>query len=147
MLMLYLFKLEVLDLTLNYSYSTECPVIADTREDRGQLISRQFGDHNRSVVKYSVLVGARALTCAEIDLLDLAIGTKDVLWITTRIRTELRAQHVRHLPRLQSEVEMYESMERTPDGHDSHPLMTDQYVHTAHFSRRGSSAAGLPASA
>ena len=147
MLMLYLFKLEVFDLTLNYCYSTECPVIADTREDRGQLISRQFGDHNRSVVKHSVLVGARALTCAEINLLDLAIGTKDGLWLTTRVRTDLRAQHVRHLPRLQSEVEMYEFMERTPEGYDGYPLITDQYVHSTYFSRRGSSAAGLPAAA
>jgi hypothetical protein len=147
MLMLYLFKLEVFDLTLNYSYSTECPVIADTREDRGRLIRRQFDDHNRSVVKRSVLVGARALTCAEIKLLELAIDTKDSLWLTTRTRADLHAQHLRHLPRLQSEVEMYELMERSPEGHDGYPLMTDQYVHTTHFSRRGSSAARLPAAA
>jgi hypothetical protein len=147
MLMLYLFKLEVFDLTLNCSYSTECPVIADTREDRGQLIRRQFGDHNRSVMKRSVLVGARALTCAEINLLELAIGTNDGVWLTTRIRTELGAQHIRHLPRLKSEVEMYEFMERTPEGYDGYPLMTDQYVHSTHFSRRGSSAARLSAAA
>jgi len=147
MLMLYLFKLEVFDLTLNYSYSTECPVIADTREDREQLIRRQFGDHNRSIVKCSLLVGARALTCAEIDLLESATGTEDGLWLTTRVRTELRAQQMRNLPRLQSEVEMYQLMERTPDGHDSYPLMTNQYVHSAHFSRKGSPAARLSAAA
>jgi hypothetical protein len=147
MLMLYLFKLEVFDLTLNYSYSTERPVTADTREDRGRLVRRQFDDHTRSVVKRSALAGARALTCAEINLLESAIDTKDSLWLTTRIRTDLHAQHLRHLPRLQSEVDMYELMERTPSRYDSYPLMTDQYVHSAHFSRRGSPAARLPAAA
>ncbi|WP_158790029.1 hypothetical protein [Granulicella sp. L60] len=147
MLMLYLFKLELFNLTLNYSYSTECPVIADTREDRGRLIQRQVGQHNRSVVKRSVLVGARSLTCAEINLLELAIGTRDGVWLITRVRTELRMQHMRHLPQLKSEVEMYELMERTPSRYDSYPLMTDQYVHSAHFSGRGSPAAKLPAAA
>jgi hypothetical protein len=142
MFMLYLFKLEVLDLTLNYSYSTECSVIADTREDRGRLIRCQFDDHNLSVVKRSVLVGARALTCAEIKLLEMATGTNDAPWLTTRVRTDLNAQHERHLPRLVSEIEMYELMEHTPGSHDAYPLTT-----STHFRRRSSSAATLPAAA
>ena len=77
MLMLYQFKLEVFDLRLQYSYSTNCSVIADTRDDRGPLIHRQFGDHNGSSVKRSVLLGARALTCAEVKLLQHARGASD----------------------------------------------------------------------
>jgi hypothetical protein len=147
MLMLYLFKLEVFDLGLNYSYSTECSVIADTREDRGRLLCFQFSDHNGSAVKRSVLIGARALTFAEVQLLELATATSETVWQTTRVRTDLRAQHARHLPRLQSEAEMYELMERTPEGYDGYPLMADQYIHSMRFSRRGSDAARTLAAA
>ncbi len=147
MLMLYLFKVEVFDLGLNYTYSTDSVLIADTHEDRSKLLRFQFGGHNRSVVKRSVLLGARALTCAEVHLLESTIGTSANVWQITRIRTDLRARQVRHLPRLQDEVEMYELMERTPERYDGYPLMANQYIHSTRLSRRGSSAARLPAAA
>jgi hypothetical protein len=142
MLMLYLFKVEVFDVGLNYSYSANSLIIADTHEDRSKLLRFQFGDHNESVVKRSVLLGARALTCAEVHLLESTIGTSANLWQITR-RTDPRARQVRHLPRLQNEGEMYELMERAPERYDGYPLMTDQYVHSTHFSRRGSDTARL----
>lgn len=147
MLMLYVFKVEVLDLGLNYSYSTDCVVIADTHEDRRQLIGSQFGDQNRSVVKRSVLLGARALSWGEVALLERSAGTTDSLWLTTRVRTGTRVSHVRHLPRLQSDEDMYELMERAPERYDSFPLMTEQYIHSKRFSQHGSAAASLSAAA
>lgn len=147
MLMLYLFKVEVLDLGLNYSYATDCIVIADTCEDRGRLIRCQYGNHNGGFVKRSVLLGARALSRCEVASLERRAGTIDSLWLTTRVRTGTRMPHVRHLPRLQSEGEMYEAMERAPERYDGLPLMADQYIHSKHFSRNGSAAASLSAAA
>jgi hypothetical protein len=147
MLMLYLFKVEVLDLGLNYSYSTDCVVIADTHEDRGRLIRSQFGNHNGSAVKRSVLLGARALSCSEVALLERSAGTTDSLWLATCVWQVIRAPHVRHLPRLESDEDMYELMERAPDRYDSYPLMTDQYIHSKRFSQNGSAAASLAVAA
>ena len=143
MLMLYLFKVEVFDLGLTYSYSADTVIIADTHEDRSKLLRFQLGDHNKSVVKRSVLLGARALTCAEVHLLESTIGTSANLWQITRVRTDPRATQVRHLPRLQNEGGMYDLIERAAERYDGNPLMTDQYVHSTHFSRRGSDTARL----
>jgi hypothetical protein len=147
MLMLYLFKVEVFDLGLRYSYSSDCVVIADTQEDRNQLLRRQFGNHNGSSVKRSVLLGARALSCAEVVLLKTTVGTSDSLWLTTRVRAETRISYVRQLPRLQSEEEMYELMESAPERYDISPLMTDQYLHSRYFSQNDSATASLRAAA
>jgi len=147
MLMLYLFKVEVFDLGLTYSYTTNCVVIADTQEDRTRLIRCQYGDHNKSVVKRSVLLGARALTYAEVALLEMSSGTSDSVWLTTRVTTEPRTPYVRHLPHLQSEEEMYEATENAPERYDTSPLMSDQYIHSARFSQEHSVAASLPAAA
>ncbi len=147
MLMLYLFKVEVFDLGLNYSYSTDCFVIADTHEDRGRLIRYQFGNHNGSVVKRSVLLGARALSCSEVVLLERSAGTTDSVWLATCLRTRPSMPNVRHLPRLESDEDMYELMEQAPDRYDGLPLLTDQYIHGKHFSRNGSVAASLSTAA
>jgi hypothetical protein len=147
MLMLYVFKVEVLDLGLNYSYSTDCVVIAETHEDRGRLIRCQFGNHNGSAVKHSVLLGARTLSCSEVALLERSAGTTGNPWLVTRVWRVTRAPHVRHLPRLESDEDMYELMERAPERYDSFPLMTDQYIHSKRFSQNGSAGASLAAPA
>jgi hypothetical protein len=134
MLMLYLFKVEVFDLRLSYPYSTNSVIIADTREDRSRLLRLQFGDRDGIVVKRSVLLGARTLTCREVSLLDMSVGTSGSIWLTTRVRT-VGAPHARHLPRLQSEEEMYEITERVSERYDSFPLGTDQYIHGVRFSQ------------
>lgn len=147
MLMLYLFKVEVFDLGLNYTYSTDCFVIADTREDRGRLIRYQFGNHNGSAVKRSVLLGARALSCSEVVLLERSAGTTDSVWLATCLRIRPSVPNVRHLPRLESDEDMYELMERAPEPYVSFPLMPEQYIHSNHFSQRGPVAASFSAAA
>jgi hypothetical protein len=147
MLMLYVFKVEVLDLGLNYSYSTDCFVIADTHEDRGRLIRCQFGNHNESVVKRSVLLGAKGLSCSEVVLLERSAGTTDSVWLATYVRPGTSVSNVRHLPRLESDEDMYELLERAPERYDGFPLMTDQYIHSKHFSRSGSAAVSLSTAA
>jgi len=142
MLMLYLFKVEVFDRGLDYSYSTDCVVIGDTQEDRGQLIRCQFDDHNESVVKRSVLLGARALTLRELKLLQDFAGRRNRIWLMTPV-SQLHSKHpVRPLPRLYEECDMLELelLDRSPEGYDSIPLMDDQYMHSVWFSRRGSAA-------
>lgn len=138
MLMLYLFKVEIFDLGLNYSHSSDCVVIADTREDRGRLIRSQFGEHNGSVVKRSVLLGTRALTLTESRLLESSAGTRDSTWLVTRVSSMQRKPYVRILPRLHDEGDMLELLERFPECYDSTPLMDDQYTHSVWFSKAGS---------
>lgn len=147
MLMLYQFNVEVFDLGLSYSYATRCTVIADTREDRSCLIRHQFGTHNENVLKRSVLLGARSLTCSEIDLLKLSVETDVSIWLTTRLKTESSDLQVRHLPRLQSEKDLYELLERAPERYDSIPLMMDQYMYSKSFCQSGSTAADARAAA
>ena len=147
MLMLYLFKVEVFDLGLNYSYSSDCVVIADTREDRGRLIRSQFGEHNGSVVKHSVLVGARALTLNEVKLLEASAGTSNTVWLVTHIPPARRTPIVRPLPQLRDKCDMDELLARNPERYDSTPLMDDQYMHSAWFSRPGSATTRLSAAA
>jgi len=57
------------------------------------------------------------------------------------------APHVRHLPRLESDEDIYELMEQAPERYDSFPLMMDQYIHSKRFSRNGSAPASLSAAA
>ena len=133
MLMLYLFKVEVFDLSLNYAYSTDCTVIARTQDDRRRLLNRQFGDHNRSIVKRAVLLGARALTCGEAALLEGAVITAPTLWLTIRLSRGADEPGLRRLPRIQSGEEMYDLLERIPQKYDSSPLEEDQYVHGKRF--------------
>jgi hypothetical protein len=147
MLMLYQFNVEVFDLCLNYSYATHCTVIADTHEDRSCLIRHQFGTHNESVLKRSVLLGARSLTCSEIDLLKVSVETDVSIWLTTRLKTESSDLQVRHLPRLQSEKDLYELLERAPECYDSIPLMINQYMYSKCFCQSGSTAADARAAA
>lgn len=149
MLMLYLFKVEVFDLGLNYSYSTDCVVIGDTHEDRCRLIRCQFGDHSRSVVKRSVLLGTRALTLREIDLLENLAGTKDRVWLMTRTSSTQGRQPVRPLPRFYDECDMLELelLGRFPGDYDSTPLMDDQYMHSVRFSRAALAATPFRAAA
>lgn len=147
MLMLYVFKIEVLDLGLNYSYSTDCFVIADTHEDRSRLIRCQFGNHNGSVVKRSVLLGARALSCSEVVLLESSAGTTDSVWLATYVRPGTSLPNVRHLPRLESDEDMHELVERAPGRYDGFPLMTDQYIHSKHFFWSRSAPASLSTAA
>lgn len=142
MLMLYLFKVEVFDLSLNYPYSTDCIVIGDTHEDRGRLIRCQFGDQNASAVKRSVLLGARGLTLRETTLLKGHAGTRDRVWLMTRASSTQGSVSVRPLPRLYDECDMLELelTERSPEDYDSTQLMDDQYVHSVWFSKSGSAA-------
>jgi hypothetical protein len=147
MLMLYLFKVDVLDLGLNYPYSSDCVVIADTHEDRGRLLCKQFGAHNRSVVKHFVLLGARALTLAETRLLKTSVATADRVWLVTRIGSFRQNFTGRSLPRLYDEGSMYELLERNPELYDTTPLWDDQYMHSVWFSRSGSGATIVPAAA
>ncbi|MDE3103868.1 MAG: hypothetical protein KGK08_01720 [Acidobacteriota bacterium] len=147
MLMLYLFKVEVFDLGLNYSYSSDCVVIADTHEDRGQLIRCQFGEHNRSVVKHSVLVGARALTLNEVKLLEASAGASDTVWLVTRVSCMRRTPYVHPLPTLHAESYMLELQERFPELYDSTPLMDNQYMQSVWFSKSGLAAGPLRAAA
>jgi hypothetical protein len=142
MLMLYLFKVEVFDRSLNYRYSTDCVVIGDTHEDRGRLIRCQFGDHNASVVKRSVLLGARGLTLRETALLEDHAGTRDQVWLMTRASSTQGRLPVRPLPRLYDECDMLELelTEPSPEGYDSTQLMDGQYVHSVWFSNSGSAA-------
>jgi hypothetical protein len=147
MLMLYQFNVEVFDLGLEYSYATHCTVIADTHEDRSHLLRHQFGAHNKSVLKRSVLLGARSLTCSEIDLLEVSVETDVSIWLTTRLRSETSDLQVRHLPRLQSEEDMYELLERAPECYDSIPLMMDQYMYSKCFCKCHSTAVDIRAAA
>jgi hypothetical protein len=147
MLMLYQFKLEVLNLRLQYSCSTNCSVIADTRDDRGSLIRRQFGEHNGRSVKRSVLLGARALTYAEVELLRRTRGTSDSVWLATRVHPAGDVHGLRHLPRLKSEAELHELLESDPEGYDTLPLTADQYIHGQSFSHEASGAESLLAAA
>jgi hypothetical protein len=147
MLMLYLFKVEVLDLGLNYIYSTDCTVIADTQEERRRLVHCQFGDHNRSALKRTVLLGARALTCGEVALLEHSFHTTSTLWLTYRLPCGPEESRIRRLPRIQSEVEIYELLERAPQHYDSLPLEQDQYLHGARFFHEGSSGVNAAAAA
>ncbi len=142
MLMLYLFKVEVFDLGLNYSYSTSTVVIADTNEDRRRLVRCQFDGRNRSVVKRIVLLGARALTFQETKLLADLAGTKEQVWLMTRTSSTKGKHAVRPLPRLYDECDMLELelLDRSAGGYDSTPLMEDQYIHSARFSKTGSAA-------
>ena len=137
MLMLYLFKVEVFDLGLNYSYATDCVVIADTHEDRSRLIRCQFGDHNGSILKRSVLLCARGLTLRETRLLENFAGTRNRAWLMTRLSSTKDKLPVRHLPRLYNECDMLalELMDRNPAGFDSTPLMDHQYIYSVWFSR------------
>ncbi len=139
MLMLYLFKVEVFDLRLNYSYTINTVVIADTKEDRGPLLRCQFEGHNESLVKRSVLLGARALTLGETRLLEDHAGTRDQVWLMTRVSSAQDKNAVRPLPRLYDECDMLEIelLDRTPEGYDSMPLMEDQYMHSVWFSQAG----------
>lgn len=139
MLMLYLFKVEVFDFGLNYSYATDCVVIADTHEDRSRLIRCHFGYHNVSIVKRSVLLGARGLTLGETKLLENLAGTKERAWLMTRPSSTKGKIPVRHLPRLYNECDMLELelMDRNPAGFDSTPLMEDQYIYSVWFSKVG----------
>jgi len=137
MLMLYLFKVEVFDLSLNYSYATDCVVIADTHEDRSRLIRCQFGGHNGSIVKHSVLLGARGLTLKETRLLENFAGTSNRAWLMTRLSSTKNKLPVRYLPRIYDECDMLELelMDRDPAGFDSAPLREDQYMHSVWFSK------------
>lgn len=139
MLMLYLFKVEVFDPGLNYSYSSDCVVIGDTHEDRGRLIRCQFEDHNGGVVKRSVLLGARGLTLTEVKLLVASFGTRNQVWLMTRVSLTQNRHCVRPLPRLYDECDMLELelLDRSPEGYDSTLLMKDQYIHSVWFSRTG----------
>ena len=145
MLMLYLFKVEVFDPDLNYSYSSDCVVIGDTHEDRGQLIRCQFGDHNGSVVKRSVLLGARGLSLTEVKLLVASAGTRNEVWLMTRVSSTQNRHCVRPLPRLYDECDMLELelLDRSPEGYDSTLLMKDQYIHSVWFSRTGPASTSL----
>lgn len=112
----------MLDLGLNYLYSSDCVVIADTHEDRSRLLGKQFGDHNRSVVKHFVLVGARALTLAEIRLLKTSTTRTDRVWLVTRIGSFRQNLTGRPLPRLYDEGSVYELLETNPELYDTTPL-------------------------
>lgn len=149
MLMLYLFKVEVFDLDLTYTYSSDCVVIADTHEDRGRLIRCQFGDHSGSVVKRSVLLGARGLTLTEVKLLVASVGTRNQVWLMTRVSSTQSKRCVRPLPRLYDECDMLELelLDRSPEGYDSTLLMKDQYIHSVWFSRTGPTATSLQVAA
>jgi hypothetical protein len=139
MLMLYLFKVEVFDLSLNYSYAKDCVVIADTHEDRSRLIRCQFGDHKGNILKRSVLLGARGLTLKETTLLENLAGTRNRAWLMTRLSSTENKLPVRHLPCLYNECDMLELelMDRNPAGFDSTPLREDQYMHSVWFSKVG----------
>jgi len=149
MLMLYLFKVEVFDLGLNYSYTANTILIASTREDRCQLLRCQFEGNNGGVVKRSVLLGARALTLEEIKLLEDHAGTRDQVWLMTRVPSAPSKHAVRPLPRLYDECDMLELelLDRTLGGYDSTPLMEDQYIHSVWFSQAGSAVTRLRAAA
>ena len=69
------------------------------------------------------------------------------MWLTTRVHTDMCAPNLRHIPRLQSEAELYELLESDPEGYDTLPLTADQYIHSQSFSSRGSGAAGMLAAA
>jgi hypothetical protein len=141
MLMLYLFKVEVFDLGLNYSYATNTVVIADIKEDRGRLLRCQFDGHNGSAVKRSVLLGARGLTLRETKLLADLAGTKESVWLMTRIPPTRCGHPVLHLPRLYDECDMLElELLDRAGSYDSTPLMDDQYMHSVWFSKAGVSA-------
>lgn len=147
MLMLYLFTVEVFDLNLDYPYSSNCVVIADTHENRGQLLRKQFGNYNRSVLRRSVLISARALTKDEIRILERSADTADHVWLVTRIQPLGRSHTYRSLPRLYTEGAMYELQERTLELYDITPLWKDQYIRSAWFSQFGSVADVVPAAA
>ena len=138
MLMLYLFKVEVFDPGLNYSYSSDCVVIGDTHEDRGRLIRCQFENHSGSIVKRSVLLGARGLTPAEVKLLVASAGARNQVWLMTRVFSTQSKHCVRPLPRLYDECDMLELelLDPSPGGYDSTLLMKDQYIHSVWFSRK-----------
>lgn len=147
MLMLYLFKVEVFDLGLDYPYSSDYVVVADTHEDRGRLLQRQFGDRNRSVLKRSVLLGARALTLAETRLLETSFDTTDHLWLVTQARRLREEPPGRPLPRLCDESSMYEMLERSPEHLDMVPFRQEQLTDYVWPSRVGRVAAIVRAAA
>jgi hypothetical protein len=147
MLMLYLFTVEVFDLNLNYPYSSNCVVVADTRESRGQLLRKRFGNYNRSVLRRSVLTAARALTKDEIRTLEGSAGSVDHVWLVTRIQPLGQSHSYRSLPRLYTEGAMYELLDRTLELYDIAPLREDQYIRGAWFSQFNSVADVVPAAA
>jgi len=147
MLMLYLFTVEVFDLGLDYPYSSNCVVIADTHENRGQLLKKQFGNYNHSILRRSVLTAARVLTKDEIRTLERSAGTADHVWLVTRIQPLGQSHTHRSLPRLYTEGAMYELLERTLELYDITPLWEDRYIRSAWFSQLGSVADVVPAAA
>jgi hypothetical protein len=80
-------------------------------------------------------------------LLKLSVETDVSIWLTTRLKTESSDLQVRHLPRLQSEKDLYELLERAPERYDSIPLMMDQYMYSKSFCQSGSTAADARAAA
>lgn len=134
MLMLYLFKIEVFDLNFHYTYAIDRVVIADTHEDRRWLIGQQFGAHNGSIVRRSVLLGARRLTVDEVRLLQTSVGTTEHVWLVTSIRPSRQKLVGRSLPRLSDEESLQELVKRTPGLYDTVKLREDQYVGSVWFS-------------
>lgn len=118
MLMLYVFKVEVFDLSLSYAYSTDYTIVAGTNEDRSLLVRSRFELDKQSVVKHSLLVGARFLTCSEVALLKAASSHDNPVWLVTRVRSARLSPGVRCLPRLTSEAEMLRLTKAKSEAYD-----------------------------
>lgn len=137
MLMLYLFHLDLTDLERNYTFSTAWALIAETKADRQARLRSEFGERFELEVKRAVLVGARALTCAETLALTTAIKTGRPLWFSTRVPASLGWQPVRHLPRLATEEVIRAMKKRSTGRFDSFSVTPSRCTRSFGFSMSG----------
>lgn len=84
MLMLYTYEITVFDDEFDASYSLTRVIVAETEDDRMELLRHSESCARRSTITRHVLVSARALTVHEVSLLDDAMltGVRAPLYLT-----------------------------------------------------------------